>query len=85
MIATVAKASHESIQDAERAAHTLKSTSARLGAPNLAALCAQAEAAAREGDLDLTRELGEAMRLEIVQVAPVFSSYLQQVAKSGRT
>jgi len=84
LIATVAAASRESLQDAERAAHTLKSTSGRLGAPRLAALCAQAEAAAREGDPDRTRELAEAMRREFEQLGPVFVTHLRRITESRR-
>lgn len=84
LIATVAGVSRDSLQEAERAAHTLKSTSGRLGAPRLAALCAQAEAAAREGDPDRARVLAEAMRLEFEQLCPVFASHLRRMAESRR-
>jgi HPt (histidine-containing phosphotransfer) domain-containing protein len=72
------------LQDAERAAHTLKSSSARLGAPRLAALCADAESAAHEGNLDRVRALGETMRLEFEQLGPVFASHLQRMAERRR-
>jgi HPt (histidine-containing phosphotransfer) domain-containing protein len=84
LIAAVAGASRESLQDAERAAHTLKSTSGRLGAPRLAALCAEAESAAREGNLDRVRALGETMRLEFEQLGPVFASHLQRMTERRR-
>ena len=76
LIASVAAASGASAQDAQRAAHTLKSTSARFGARALAALAAQAEAAAREGRLDAVRELGEAMGQEFEQVRRAFATHL---------
>ncbi len=69
LIAGVAGASNESAKDAERAAHSLKSTSARFGALALARLAAQAEAAAREGHLDSARALAEAMRVEFASVS----------------
>jgi signal transduction histidine kinase/HPt (histidine-containing phosphotransfer) domain-containing protein len=51
--------------DAQRAAHTLKSVSARFGAHALAALAAQAEAALREGRTEDARALALPMRKEI--------------------
>jgi HPt (histidine-containing phosphotransfer) domain-containing protein len=82
LIATVAAASRETLQDAERAAHTLKSTSARLGAPALAEFCAQAEAAARDGDPARVRQLAEAMRREFEQLGPVFAGHLRHMMEA---
>jgi len=75
LIASVAGASAEAAQEAQRAAHSLKSTSARFGARVLAMLAAQAEAAAREGRLDTARELAETMRQEFTRVAQLMQQH----------
>ena len=49
---TVAALRHASGPELERAAHTLKSTSASVGAVALAAVCAEIERAARTGAVD---------------------------------
>lgn len=45
------------VDDAGRAAHTLKSSAASVGAPGLAAACAELEALARTGSLDGAEDL----------------------------
>ena len=59
----------------ERAAHSLKSTCARFGAPALAALALQAEAAARAGDLAGARRIGVSMREEFSRFEPAFRGH----------
>lgn len=44
------------IKDAERAAHSLKSSAANLGAERLRALASEVERAAAQGDLQVTRD-----------------------------
>jgi HPt (histidine-containing phosphotransfer) domain-containing protein len=51
-------------QEAERAAHTLKSSAATLGALALSAAAAAAEAAAREGRLEEVARLQAPLRAE---------------------
>jgi len=80
LIASVAGIAGESAPDAQRAAHTLKSTSARFGAHALAQLAAQAEAAAREGRVDDARALGVAMRPEFERVRQAVSQHLAGLA-----
>ena len=46
-----------SLSEVERAAHSLKSTAANLGAGVLTGIAAQAEAAAAQKNLDIVREL----------------------------
>ena len=62
LMARVAGITDETVEDAERAAHSLRSTSARFGANTLAGLAGRAEAAAKERRLDEARALGEEMR-----------------------
>ena len=50
------------------AAHALKSSSANVGALTLAELCAEVEAAAKGGQMDLARDLVKKLILEHVQV-----------------
>ena len=84
LIANVVGASDASAQEAQRAAHSLKSTSARFGAHALSKLAAQAEAAAREGQLDTARELGQAIRLEFGRVSQALAVHLASLAsRSG--
>ena len=59
----------------ERAAHSLKSTCARFGAPALAALALQAEAAAQAGDLAGARRIGRSMREEFSRFEPAFRGH----------
>ncbi len=77
LIANVSGASDASRQEAQRAAHSLKSTSARFGAHALSKLAAQAETAAREGQLDSARELGLAMRVEFGRVSQALEMHLE--------
>jgi len=75
LIDSVAGASAETAQDAQRAAHSLKSTSARMGALSLAHLARQAEAAAREGRLDTVLELAKTMRQEFARAAQLMRQH----------
>jgi CheY-like chemotaxis protein/HPt (histidine-containing phosphotransfer) domain-containing protein len=75
LIASVAEASDAAPQEAQRAAHSLKSTSARFGARALAGLAAQAEAAAREGKLEDARTLAGAMREEFARAADLMQRH----------
>ncbi|MSQ53728.1 MAG: hypothetical protein EXR31_00005 [Betaproteobacteria bacterium] len=75
LIASVAGASDATPKEAARAAHSLKSTSARFGAKALAELAARAEAAVGQGDLSATRELGEAMRLEFERATELMQQH----------
>jgi signal transduction histidine kinase/CheY-like chemotaxis protein/HPt (histidine-containing phosphotransfer) domain-containing protein len=80
LIASVAGVADASTKDAERSAHTLKSTSARFGAHALAALAAQAETAVRAGQAGAARELAEAMRLEFTMVSQALATHLERLA-----
>ncbi len=64
LIDCVAGITRETSVAAERAAHSLRSTSAYFGAMALAGLAAEAEAAAKAGRIDEARILGAAMRVE---------------------
>ncbi|MBL0124940.1 MAG: Hpt domain-containing protein [Betaproteobacteria bacterium] len=75
LIVSVAGASTDSAKDAERAAHSLKSTSARFGALALSRLAAQAEAASREGHFDTARAIADAMRIELASVSERLQQY----------
>jgi HPt (histidine-containing phosphotransfer) domain-containing protein len=69
LISSVAGVTDESTKDVERAAHSLKSTSARFGALALSRLAAQTEAAVREGNLDSARALADSMHLEFARIS----------------
>ena len=55
-------------EDLRRAAHTLKSSSASLGANDLAEACREVEAAAREGRLEGLGEKVDAIAIEFDEV-----------------
>ena len=63
-VAAILEAAEETDASAlERAAHTLKSTSAQMGAEALSALCKELEAAGRSGDVDDVLE--SALQVEV--------------------
>jgi HPt (histidine-containing phosphotransfer) domain-containing protein len=76
-IAEVARVSDETVELAERAAHTLKSTSARFGAFALAKLAGEAEAAVRAGRIDQAGELADRMHDEFVRARPMLIEHLE--------
>ncbi len=55
-------------EDLRRAAHTLKGSSASLGANGLAEVCREVEAAARDGDLDGLGPKVDAIAAELDEV-----------------
>ena len=82
-ISQVAGVSDDTAVDAERAAHTLKSTSARFGAHALASLAEQAEIAVRAGRIDRARELAEAMRAEFAHASRLLAEHLEGLGFAG--
>jgi len=65
LVATVAASAPESLRDARRAAHTLKSAAANLGATALSALAARAEKAASAGDAQAVLQLVSQLEAEL--------------------
>lgn len=57
-------------------AHTLKSSSASVGALSLSALCSAAEQAVREGDLDALPALLDSLESEAARVDVAVSQLL---------
>ena len=67
----------ETAESAQRAAHTLKSTSERFGVFALARLAADAEAAIRAGRIGQARELADAMYEEFAHARPLLIEHLE--------
>jgi HPt (histidine-containing phosphotransfer) domain-containing protein len=65
LVATVAASTPESLPDARRAAHTLKSAATNLGATALSALAARAEKAASAGDAQAVLQLVSPLEAEL--------------------
>ncbi len=82
-IAEVARVSDETVELAERAAHTLKSTSARFGAFALSKLAGEAEAAVRAGRIDQASELADRMHDAFVHARPMLIEHMEGY-KAGR-
>jgi PAS domain S-box-containing protein len=76
-IGEIAGVTDETAESAERAAHTLKSTSERFGVFALARLAAEAEAAVRAGRIDRARELADAMHDEFAHARPLLIEHLE--------
>ena len=76
-IGEIAGVTDETAESAERAAHTLKSTSERFGVFALAKLAAEAEAAVRAGRIDRARELADAMHDEFAHARPLLIEHLE--------
>jgi HPt (histidine-containing phosphotransfer) domain-containing protein len=55
-------------QTVERTAHTMKSSSAHLGALEMSSLCQQLQVAGRQGDLSGTPDLAQRLAEEFVRV-----------------
>jgi len=68
---------------AERAAHTLKSTSARFGLHALARLAGEAEAAVRSGQADRVHELVDAMHDEFAHARPLLIEHLEGLGSAS--
>jgi CheY-like chemotaxis protein len=58
----------------QKAAHSLKSSSANLGAMQLSALCKELETCGREGNLEDTSQLLDQIKAQVVRVETVFAS-----------
>ena len=78
LIAAVAAARPETRAAAERAAHSVKSTSAQLGAASLSDLARQAEAAARDGQMSEARRLAADMDRELAGAAAALECFLAE-------
>ncbi|MBL8487898.1 MAG: response regulator [Rhodocyclaceae bacterium] len=81
LIEAVAMAGPETRADAQRAAHSIKSTSAQLGATSLAELARGAEAAARDGELAEARRLATDMGGELAGAAVALEHFLAEREK----
>ena len=68
---------------AERAAHTLKSTSARFGLHALARLAGEAEAAVRSGQADKVQALVDAMHDEFAHARPLLIEHLEGLGSTS--
>ena len=79
----IAGVTDETAESAERAAHTLKSTSARFGVHALAGLAAEAEGAVRAGRIDRARELADAMHQEFAHARPLLIEHLEGIRPSS--
>ena len=78
LIAAVAAASPGTRAEAQRAAHSLKSTSAQLGAMRLSELGRQAENAARDGELPEARRIAGHMTGELAGAAAALEQLLAE-------
>ncbi len=82
-IGEVASVTEETAGVAERAAHTLKSTSARFGLHALAGIAGRAEAAVRAGQIDTARTLADAMHEEFSRARPLLIEHLEGLGTSS--
>jgi len=84
LIEQMASASPETIADAERAAHTLRSTSARFGAFALSGFAGEAEAAARTGDCATLRAAAQAAQAAFNAARGQVLAHPEVAARVGR-
>ncbi len=82
-IGEVAGVTEETAGAAERAAHTLKSTSARFGLFALAGMAGRAEAAVRAGRIENARALADAMHEEFARARPLLIEHLEGIGSSS--